>query len=328
MRLQIQKINRYSLFFLIVVLFVFIEILVISPTLLEKSSDEEAIQAESIELSKNSKNNSTNKEVEQKMLGVHFVESRDNENGWELYANEASGTSEAKWVVKKVKIQFFSENKTNYVVTGDTGEIDGNSKDMIISGHVTTNSSNGYLFKTNTLRYSSNEKTMNSEDAVIMEGPQDKNGKGFRLTGEKLLVEMSKNKMSILDKIKATKIINDKNFILTSDRADFSNKNQEAVFSGRVNMKMGVLMLQAPVASFFYSDSNKSLVKILLQRGVVFNQDDRKGICNELEIDLVADKMVMRGNPKVQQGMDEIIGHEIVFLDGGKKIKINRNKVN
>lgn len=324
MRLQIQKINKYSVLFLLLIIFIFIEIIVISPTLLEKSNDEESFHTDNHATTDSSKGNLVKNEVEQKMRGVHLVESRDNENGWELYANEAAGTSDSKWIVKKVKIQFFNDNKTNYVVTGDIGEIDGSSKDMVIHGHVTTTSSNGYLFKTDTLRYSSKQKTMTSPDIVVMEGPSDKNGRGFRLKGERLLVDISANTMSILDKIVATKIINDKNFRLTATRADFSNKNQEAVFSGYVKMTLGALKLQSPLASFYYSEASDALIKVLLQRGVVFTQDDRKGICNELEIDLLEDKMTMRGNPKVQQGADEIKGYEIVFIDGGKKVRINR----
>ncbi len=34
--------------------------------------------------------------------------------------------------------------------------------------------------------------------------------------------------------------------------------------------------------------------------------------------------MTLRGQPKVQQGEDEIVGKEIVFLDGGKRVKINQ----
>lgn len=324
MRLQIQKINRYSVFFILLILFIFIEIIIISPTVLEKNNDEDSTPVETHGSAEAAKSTSGKSGVEQKMRGVHLVESRDNENGWELYANEAVGTSDSKWIVQKVKIQFFSESKTNYVVTGDVGEIDGSSKDMVIRGHVTTISSNGYLFKTDSLRYVSKEKIMTSPDPVTMEGPNDNNGRGFRLKGEKLLVDITKNTMSILDKIVATKAINEKNFHLTSTQADFSNKTQEAVFSGHVKMTLGVLTLQSPIASFSYSDLNKALVKVLLQNGVVFTQLDRKGTCNELEIDLLQDKMIMRGDPKVQQGSDEIRGNEIVFIDGGKKIKINR----
>ena len=290
-----------------------------SPSLLEKNNDDFTELEKKITSEDNKKN-----AIEQKMRGVHLVENSENEKGYKLFANEAVGTADMQWVLKTVKVQFFNENKASFTVTGDVGEIDGTSKDIVIRGRVTTSSSNGYSFKTDTLRYSAKQKIMTSVDAVLMEGPPDKSGKGFRLTGEKLLVDIVKNKMSILDKILTTKIINEKKFRLTSTRADFSNNNQEAVFSGEVKMNLGTFYVQAPVAQFNYSDAEKALVKILLKQGVVFVEGDRSGTCNELEMDLKENKMTMRGQPKVQQGEDEIRGHEIVFIDGWKKVKINK----
>ncbi len=307
------------------VVFIFLEIIVTSPNLLEKNNDDAADLEKKIESGPENKKNA----IEQKARGVHLVENGDNQKGYELFANEAVGTADMQWVLKNVKVQFFNENKSNFTVTGDVGEIDGITKDIIIRGNVTTSSTNGYSFKTDTLRYSAKEKIMTSADAVVMEGPSDKSGKGFRLTGEKLLVDIAKNKMSILDKILATKVINNKNFRLTSVQADFSNKNQEAVFSGDVKMNLGAFHVQSPLAYFNYSNTSKALVKILLQQGVEFVEGDRKGTSNELEMDLTQNKMTMRGQPKVQQGDDEIKGQEIVFIDGGKKVKINKiaNKV-
>lgn len=320
MRLKIPKLNKFSVLFFFLSLFVFFEILIMSPSLLE-TSDEENLEIEkTIQLVSDRKKN----EVEQKMQGVHLVENSDNERGWELFANEATGTADSQWMLKNVKVQFFSENKSNFLVTGDVGEIDGTTKDMVIRGRVTTVSSNGYIFRTDTLRYSAKQKIMTSVDPVEMQGPADNSGAGFRLTGEKLLVEIVKNKMSILDKILATKVIQEKDFKLTSVRADFSNKNQEATFSGDVKMNLGSMNVQAPIAVFNYSNKSRDLYRILLLKGVEFYENDRKGICQELEIDLVENKMTMRGQPKVQQGEDEISGQEIVFLDGGKKVKINR----
>lgn len=290
-----------------------------SPSLLEKSNDD-YVDSEKISQADDQPKGAA---VEQKMQGVHLVEG-DNEKGWELFANEGVGTSDLQWVVKNVRVRFFNENKSSFTVTGDVGEIDGESKDMMIRGNVKTSSSNGYSFKTDTLRYSDKQKIMTSVDAVLMEGPADKSGAGFRLTGEKLLVDIVKNKMSILDKINATKVINEKDFKLTSVRADFSNKSQEAIFSGDVKMNLGTLDVKAPIANFNYSNNAKSLVKIILKQGVEFVDTDRKGSCQELEMDLVENKMTMRGQPKVQQGEDEIRGYEIVFIDGGKKVKINK----
>lgn len=291
-----------------------------SPNLLETSNNDEATSSIAV-IEQNSK---VNNSVEQKMLGVHLVENSNKEKGWELFANEAVGTSDSHWVLKNVKVQFFNDNKSNYVVVGDVGEIDGNSKDMVIRGNVRTDSSNGYSFKTDTLVYSAKQKTMTSNDSVYMEGPDDNSGKGFKLKGEKLLVDVVKNQMSILDKVFATKTIKLKDFKLNSQRADFSNYNQEADFSGDVKMRLGSLDVQSPSAKFSYSNLSQSLVKVFLNGGVEFTEKDRKGSCKELEMDIVENKMTMRGQPKVQQGEDEIKGHEIVFIDGGKKVKINK----
>ncbi|MEK6628956.1 MAG: LPS export ABC transporter periplasmic protein LptC [Bdellovibrionota bacterium] len=322
MRPLALKINKYSLLFLLFIVFVFLEIIIMSPTSLEKSNTESEDFEKSITATENDKKGV----VEQKAQGVHIVENGDNQKSYQLFANEAVGTSDMQWVLKSVQVQFFNENKANYTVAGDVGEIDGTSKDIIIRGHATTSSLNGYRFNTDTLKYISKQKVITSDDSVTMEGPRDKSGDGFRLTGEKLLVDISKNTMSILDKIFTTKLINGKNFKLTAVRADFTNNSQEASFSGDVKMYLGDFNVKAQMASFYYSDINKSFVKILLKQCVVFTELDRKGTCDELEMDLTQNKMTMRGQPKVQQGSDEIRGEEIVFIDGGKKVKINKTK--
>lgn len=322
MQLKIPKINKYSILFSLIVLVIFLEVIIIAPRVLEKSNDEYAELEKSMETAAVADKSQA---IEQKARGVHLLENGVDGKGYELFAVEAVGTADLKWVLKEVKIQFFNDNISSFFVTGDVGEIDGTSKDMIIRGHVTTNSTNGYSFKTDNLKYISAQKTMTSEDPVEMEGPHDKSGKGFRLTGEKLLVDIVKNKMSILEKIIATKTINNKDFHLTSVRADFSNKNQEAEFSGDVKMKFGEMSVQSAVANFYYSDMTKALVKILLKQGVEFTEGERKGSSSALEIDLVEDKMIMRGQPKIQMGEDEIKGYEIVFIEGGKKMKISRS---
>jgi lipopolysaccharide transport protein LptA len=144
------------------------------------------------------------------------------------------------------------------------------------------------------------------------------------LTGVGLLVDILKDKMTILDQVETEKIIDKKNFHLTSMTAEFSNVNQEAYFSGNVKMKLGPSRAEAPNAYFTYSNKTKALEKILLNHGVKLFEEDKKGTCDELEFDLIEDKMTLRGQPKVQQGDDEIQGQEIVFLDGGNKVIINQ----
>jgi len=323
MRVQNLKISKYTLLFLLLVAFVILEFFVMSPDFFEKNNTEDYV-ANDFDKNNVAADDDKKNIVEQKALGIHLVENGDNKKSYQLFANEAVGTSDMRWVLKTVKIQFYNENKVNYTVAGDVGEIDGDSKDIIIRGRVTTGSSNGYSFKTETLRYISKQKIMTSDDTVIMEGPSNKSGKGFILTGEKLFVDLIKDKMSILNKITATKLINEKRFLLTSTRADFSNNNREVTFSGDVKMNLGTFYVQAPIVNFYYSKHNNALTLIVLKQGVAFTDGDRKGTCDRLEMDLIENKMTLRGQPKVQQGADEIRGQEIVFIDGGKKVRINK----
>jgi LPS export ABC transporter protein LptC/lipopolysaccharide transport protein LptA len=319
-RLNLKQLSKSSVVIFLIAIVVFFEILVMAPQVLEKENQDHV--GENIDLSYLEQENKN--AVDQKMQGVHLVENSENEKGWELFANEATGSSDGQWVLKNVKVQFFNDNMSNYTVTGDLGEIEAKTKDMIIRGNVMTTSSNGYSFKTDTLRYISKQKIMTSLDKVIMQGPPDNSGSGFYLTGEKFLVDMVKNKMSILDKIAAKKMINNEQFNLTSARADFSNSSQEATFIGNVQMKLGTLFVKAPMALFQYSGAKKMLEKIVMNDQVEFSDTDKKGFCKEIEFNLIENKMTMRGQPKVVQGEDEINGHEIVFIDGGKKVKINQ----
>ena len=320
MRLPKIKLSRYSLLFTVIVLFIFVEALIISPRILEKPNDEH-VEYEKIKAMADSKKKGS---VEQKMVGVHYVENSPTSKGWELFATEASGTADSQWILKKVKVHFFSNDNSSFTVTGEVGEVDGASKDMVIRGNVTTTSSNGYSFKTDSLRYVAKFKQMTSSDAVEMIGPPDVKGTGFKLRGVGLLVDIQKNKMTILDQVEADKIIEKKNFTLKSLSAEFSNKSQEALFSGQVKMKLGPTFVEAPNAFFKTSLKTKALQKITLYKGVKMAELDKKATCEEIEFDLETDKMTLRGQPRVQQGDDEIVGQEIVFLDGGKKVKINR----
>ena len=144
MRLRIPKLNKYSLLFALLVVFIFLEILFISPKILEKPTDD-LTQYQKLQALAQSKKKDA---VEQKAMGIHLVENDENKKSYELFASEATGTSDAQWVLKKVKVRFYSENELSFSVMGEVGEIDGTTKDMIVRGEVLTTSTNGYKFKT------------------------------------------------------------------------------------------------------------------------------------------------------------------------------------
>ena len=328
----LKKINSSGLLFGLIVFLIFIQILILNPTEItsrqndSKNNDSQNLKtAEQIQNLARSK--STSKAVEQKMKGIHLVENLNKLKGWELFAEEATGSSDAQWVLKKVKVEFFAEDQSSYTVTGDVGEIDGLTKNILIRGQVITTSTNGYLFKTNDLRFVAENKSLISDDSVDMTGPADQSGSGFALNGIGFKIDLNKNEMSILQTVQAHKVIDKKNFDVNSERAFFSNKNQEGQFLGSVILKYDKTHITAPQAFFKYSNSEKKLKTILLKDKVVLKEFEKSATCKELEFDLENDKMTLRGSPKVQMKDDELTGEEIIFLDNGQKVKVNNVKV-
>lgn len=333
MLLRKLKLNKISIFLSVVIGLIFIQALLMAPQDISPSetsaakqkaaAEEKRKDEEADKLAKTGKR----KAVEQKMVGVHLVENSNNAKGWELYADEASGSSEELWVLKKVKVEFYNENESSFVVSGDIGEINGQTKNMLIRGQVVTQSSNGYQFETNDMNYIAETKMLVSTNLVRMLGPDDKNGAGFKLNGQGFRIDLAKNKMYIESNIEASKAVDGKNFNVTSNTAEFSNKNQEALFAGNVFMKFDKTTITAPQAFFRYSDKQKALESILLKDKVVLKDEGKSAVCQSLLMNLVADTMTLSGQPKVQMGEDEIQGEEIVFLEGGKKVKINKVKI-
>ncbi|AZZ37668.1 LPS export ABC transporter periplasmic protein LptC [Bdellovibrio sp. qaytius] len=325
------KLNKISIFIAVVVGLIFVQALLMAPQDISPSETSASKQKAANEKSKEEIEklaaNGKRRAVEQKMVGVHLVENSNNAKGWELYADEATGSSDELWVLKKVKVEFYNENESSFVVSGDVGEINGQTKNMVIRGQVVTQSTNGYQFETSDLNYIAESKMLTSDSAVRMLGPEDKNGPGFNLNGQGFKIDLAKNKMYIESNIEANKAMDNKTFRVSSSAAEFSNKNQEALFSGNVNMKFDKTTITAPQAFFKYSEKQKALESILLKDQVVLKDEGKSAVCQVLLMNLIEDTMTLSGHPKVQMGEDEIQGEEIVFLEGGKKVKMNKVKI-
>ncbi len=264
------------------------------------------------------------KSIEQKMQGVHLLENDKDKKGWELFAAEASGSKDEQWMLKKVKVKFYTDEISSFTVTGDIGEVDGRSKDMTIRGNVLTESSNGYSFETSELRYLATEKKLFSEDSVNMRGPDDKNGKGLTLTGQGIEIFVADSKIKILHQVEARKRVENKNFKLNSESSIFSNKDREATFTGDVKLLYDSMLLKAPMAEFKYARGKNVLEIVRVFNGVEMTDQNRAGTCDELIIRLLEDTMTMNGHPKVRMGLDEIQGGQIIFSEKGKKVKITQ----
>ncbi|AFY00505.1 hypothetical protein Bdt_0799 [Bdellovibrio bacteriovorus str. Tiberius] len=326
------KYKNYIFMALLVALFV--EILIVFPSHLEHE-DEVALRQRVEKRDKEAKERKKKgiKEdpgpsslADQKMGGVHLVESQSGNRDWELFAVSAEGSQAGgKWALQQVRVLFYNKEKLEFTVTGDEGTIDDKSKDLSVIGNVVTKSENGYVFKTPSIFYSSKTRQIVSPEQVLMEGPRDSSGAGLFLKGASMKVLVEQSKMLIQNKVTAQKPMKDgKKFEISADGAEFSGKNREARFLGAVRMNYDNMKLEGPEASFLYGKGADILSSVAVKGGVRVSDVDKFATSESVNLDLLANQYTFKGRPKVIQNNDELTGEEIVFLEGGKKVKVER----
>ncbi len=308
--------------FVVLLSALFVEILVLFPQQIENTKEVKVSKSKS----KSKKNKVPRAEGQQRAEGIHLIETQNGAADWELFAVEAEGREGAgSWSLKKVKVQYYNKDKIEFVVIGDTGVIDGKSRDMTIQGHVITESANGYRFETESVEYKSKSRLITSPSEVKMKGPSEKQGQeaGFVLTGVGMSASIDQSHMQISEKIHATKRISESQvLVVDSQSAEFSGRGKEAQFKGQVKMNYGNMTIRGDEASFLYNPKTQFLNSIQVRHNVEVTDQDKKANSENLEIDLVKNIYRFTGNPFVRQKEDELQGQEILFLDGGQKVKV------
>ncbi|MEO0337534.1 MAG: LPS export ABC transporter periplasmic protein LptC, partial [Pseudomonadota bacterium] len=245
---------------------------------------------------------------------------------WELWADEAFDfSSEQDWALSNVKAVFTGEDGVFFTVTGEEGFVEPDSKNMKIKGNVITRSSNGYVFRTETVSYTSFNRILQSPGPVRVTGPRDKNGDSLKMSGIGMETNMATSTMEILDKVKARKAVKgEKVARIRSNRAVMSGKRRMATFHGNVIIDMDDMRITGPDAEFVYDKSNKLVESMYVKNGVKVSDALKYATSENVKVLFKEEKFVFRGAPRVVQNNDELTGEEIVFLNGGKRVKVQK----
>lgn len=308
--------NLKNIIYISLLVFLFIEVLVIFPNKLDHK-----VEVPSKELL--AENSS---QPEQKMRGLHLVETQQGRRDWELFSEVAEGyLGKGAWELKNVRVLFYNNEKLSFTVTGDLGSIDGKTKDLKIKGNVVTRSENGYTFKTQSIFYISKLRQIKSPERATMQGPADEMGEGFVLDGSNMEVFVDDNKMVINKNVHGSKKFKDnKNFYIQSDKAEFSGKSRQAKFIENVDMTYAQLQLQGPIAIFQYKGNSALINYVQMEGGVKVRDRDKLATAENVNLNLLKNIFIFRGKPKLIQNSDELTGEEIVFLDGGKRVRVDK----
>lgn len=318
--------NRYkNIFFLILLVFIFIEVLIIFPNRIEKKNrNTPKAKKKDVSIITSPPDN----EAEQKMQGTQLFESKNGHKEWDLNAAVAeSFKSKGVWELKKIKVQFYVNDLVEYIVTGDEGLVDKN-KNIQIKGNVVTRSKNGYLFKTPTLIYEANRRMLSSKDQVLLNGPNDNDGKGLVVKGVGFHAEVDQNLMKIESQVQAQKemLTKETQFDIVSESAEFSSNAKEFKFIDSVKINYKRMKIEGREALFNYGEGKKSIQAVTVSGGVKISDEMKYATSEKVKVDLNKDQYTFTGSPKVVQNEDEISGDQIVFLNGGKKVKVEKIK--
>lgn len=311
-----QKVYQVVFGALLVVLF--LEVWLGFPKHLEDEGDSTPLGAtEALELSDS---------TDQKMSGVHLVESRSGERDWELFAASAEGSSGAgTWHLSDVRVLFYNQEKLELTVVGTKGEISTQTKDIAVRGEVVTKSSNGYKYESKDINYVAAQRKIFGKGPVIVTAPPDAKGGRIRLSSDSLEMNLDESVAYLIGNVAATqKLRGHSDFVVTADQSKLNSKDRNVTFEGSVGMSMGTLKINGPAAEFYYQNGVDFLRSVAVKGGVRVSDIDKLATAESVQFDPEKNTYVFRGKPRLVQDQDEITGDEIIFIDGGKRVRVEK----
>jgi LPS export ABC transporter protein LptC len=306
-----KRIAQYGLGILFLVLV--IQVVILAPKTVEEANvHETGVKPE------------VGQQVDQAMHGVHLLETNESGKEWELWADEAlSFRSLDQWSLKTVKAVFFGKNGVYFTVTGKKGRVETKTKNMHVEGNVITRSSNGYVFRSESMDYDSNTRQLRSPTKVVMNGPVDKQGSGLALKGHEMHMDLTTSLMVVEGQVQAQKALGDKRLLhIRSHSSQFSGKSKLARFLGNVVMDIETMRITGPEAEFAYDANQEIVTSVLVKGGVKVSDLDKWATSDRLQVNFVDDSYVFEGKPRMVQNNDELVGEKIYFFEGGKRVKV------
>lgn len=267
-------------------------------------------------------------EILQKMQGVHLVEASEGEKRWELWAETATSfKQDDSWSVSNVKAEFTTKKGLPYKVKGDRGIVLAN-KDMSIEGNVVIVSENGYKFKTQQVSYSAKNHSLKTQSLVRMLGIKGDTGYNMILTAKGLSGNLKESIVELLANVRGKKNFkNGEEIKLKSHRAQFSGQNFLSKFIGDVIIDADTMRITGDVAGIGLNPKANELQRVIIEGGVKVSDRTKWATAHQVEADFLENKFIFKGNPRVVQDRDELRGDEIIFLNGGKTVKVRKAKI-
>jgi LPS export ABC transporter protein LptC len=136
--------------------------------------------------------------VDLQVRDVLYTDVGDSGLKWEIKADTASYMkSEQLAVFDKVTAKIIMQDGMTFVMTGNKGRMNTETKDLDISGDVTVTSNQGEHFTTDVLKYSNAEQRIYTDSQVVMENAR------MRIRGTGMSLSLKDRNVTLSSKVTA-----------------------------------------------------------------------------------------------------------------------------
>jgi LPS export ABC transporter protein LptC len=139
--------------------------------------------------------------VDLQVKNVHFTEVGDSGMTWEIKADTARYLKRENLALfDQVTVRLVMKDGRIFVMNGDRGRFNTQSRDMEIEGNVGIVSENGDRFATDRLRYRNAGKQIETDRPVIMETGS------VRISGVGMILTLDEKKVTLLSQVRANSV--------------------------------------------------------------------------------------------------------------------------
>jgi LPS export ABC transporter protein LptC len=136
--------------------------------------------------------------VDLQVKNVHYTEVGDSGMTWEIRADTARYQKKENLAFfDQVTVRLVMKDGRVFVMKGDQGRFNTQSRDMEIEGNVGIVSENGDRFATDRLMYRNAEKRVETDRPVVMENAS------IRISGVGMIFSLDEKKVTLLSKVRA-----------------------------------------------------------------------------------------------------------------------------
>jgi LPS export ABC transporter protein LptC len=136
--------------------------------------------------------------VDLQVKDVHYTEVGDSGMTWEIRADTARYRKKENLALfEKVTVRLVMKDGRVFVMTGDRGHLNTETRDMEIEGSVGIVSDKGGRFATDRLRYRNVERQIETDRPVTMEDG------GVRISGVGMIFPLDGKKVTLLSQVRA-----------------------------------------------------------------------------------------------------------------------------